>query len=325
MKKSSRHISGAIDPTVDRFVEHLAAERRASKHTVAAYRRDIQSLAAFVARKDGAEDSGRAGPRPVAVADIDVYVLRAWLGELVRTHSTASIARKIAAVRAWMRWMMRRGIIRENPSEHLASPKVRRNLPMFLSVDAAREVVEAPNADSPVSLRDRAILELLYSSGLRVSEACGLDITSVDLDDARARVLGKGGKERIVPLGECAVEAMRAYLAVRPSLAHPSRATQCKKALFLSARGARIGVRAVQLMVQKYGALGAGRADLHPHALRHTCATHLLNGGADLRVIQELLGHASLATTQRYTHVSIDHIMRVYDAAHPLANTRGSK
>jgi integrase/recombinase XerC len=173
-------------------------------------------------------------------------------------------------------------------------------------------------------VRDRAVLELLYGSGLRVSELCALDVHSVDLAGASARVVGKGRKERIVPLGRACVAALSRWLEQRPRMVHPRTGTQDPRALLLTARGARLYVRAVQALVHRYGASGAGRADLHPHALRHTCATHMLDGGADLRAIQELLGHASLSTTQRYAHVSMEHLLRVYDAAHPLARARSS-
>jgi integrase/recombinase XerC len=228
------------------------------------------------------------------------------------------VARKIAAVRSWMRWLHRRGHLTKNPAAELSTPKVRRPLPTFLSVDAAAQVVEAPATDTAAGCRDRALLELLYGSGLRVSEAAGLNRFDVDLSEARVRVVGKGNKERIVPLGTKCVDALKAYLLVRGELAAKS-ATPDERALFLSPRGKRLGVRAIQTQVQRFGALGAGRADLHPHALRHTFATHLLDGGADLRAIQELLGHSSLSTTQRYTHVSTDHLMKAYDNAHPLA------
>lgn len=299
-----------LDDALGGFLRHLEAERRASPHTIDAYGRDLRTLVAFARDRKKAEGIG----------DIDVYVLRGWLGELARTHASGSVARKIAAARTWMRWLQRQGVIAANPAEELASPKVRRPLPTFLSVDAAKEVMEVPDVSTAAGTRDRAILEVLYGSGLRVSELTGLDLGSIDFDGGSARVLGKGSKERIVPLGGKSLEALRAYLARRAELAHAKTGAIDPRALFVSARGRRIGVRAVQLAAHKYGALGAGRSDLHPHALRHTCATHLLDGGADLRAIQEILGHASLSTTQRYTHVSMDHLMRVYDAAHPLAH-----
>jgi integrase/recombinase XerC len=189
-------------------------------------------------------------------------------------------------------------------------------------VDAAKEVVEVPANETPAGVRDRAILELLYGSGLRVSELCGLDLDAIDLAEATARVLGKGSKERVVPLGRACVEALQRWILMRPRMLHPRRKTQDSRPVFLTTFGARVYPRAVHKLVRAHGAAGAGRADLHPHALRHTCATHMLDGGADLRSIQEMLGHASLSTTQRYAHVSMEHLMRVYDAAHPLARAK---
>ena len=300
-----------IDESLAAFLLHLESERRASPRTVTEYGSDIAGLAAF---------SRERGDAPVTdVRSIDVYLLRAWLALLARRHAPSSIARKIAAVRTWMRWMRRCGHVTACPADELSTPKVRRGLPTLLSVDSAKEVVEAPSGDTAVGRRDRAILELLYGSGLRVSELCGLDRDAVDLAGSSARVLGKGAKERVVPLGRRCVEALRVWLEERPRLIHPRRGTQDPRALFLTTRGARIYPRSMQKLVQAYGASGAGRADLHPHALRHTCATHMLDGGADLRSIQEMLGHASLSTTQRYAHVSMEHLLRVYDAAHPLA------
>jgi integrase/recombinase XerC len=312
-----------------RFMTHLEAERRASPNTVIAYGRDLDALLAFVAARS--EQHGtRAGAPRARGPSLDVYVLRAWLGEIARTLEPSSIARKIASVRSFCRWMKRKGHVKQNPAELLASPKIRRELPTFLSADDAAAVMESPDEDTvmsrraqeAVALRDRALLELLYGSGLRVSEACGLDIGHLSLGERSARVLGKGNKERLVPLGRKATDALRAWLAVRAELAHLKTRALDPHAVFVSTRGRRLGPRATQLLVRRYGLAGAGRADLHPHALRHTCATHLLDGGADLRSIQEMLGHASLSTTQRYTHVSIAHLLSVYDAAHPLAKKK---
>jgi integrase/recombinase XerC len=302
-----------LAPAVTRFIHYLAEERRTSRHTVDAYRRDLLQLATFVAERR---------PDARCPSDLDVLVLRAWLGQLARTHAPPSVGRKIAAVRALFRYLMRRGEVDKNPAEELSLPKVRRPLPTFLNVDAAAEVVVAPAGSAAEELRDCAFLETLYGAGLRVSELTGLDLEHVDLgegDLGSVRVHGKGNKERVVPLGAYAVAALRRYLAQRDELRDPKTGAIDPRALFLSRRGKRLGVRRVQTLVQRYGALGAGRGDLHPHALRHTCATHLLDGGADLRAIQTMLGHSSLSTTQRYTHVSIDHLLKVYDAAHPLA------
>jgi integrase/recombinase XerC len=302
----------------DRFVTHLADEKRASPNTVSAYGRDLDALLAFV------KDKERRSP------GLDVYVLRAWLGELARTCKPSSIARKIASVRAFGRWMKQHGHAKTNPAAELASPKVRRELPMFLSAEDAVLLVESPRAEltgakrehEAVELRDKAFLELLYGGGLRVSEACGLDLGQLSLGERTVRVMGKGQKERIVPVGKKAEAAIRRWLEVRAMLTNPRTRFLDPKAVFVSTRGRRLGPRAAQLLVRRWGLVAASRTDLHPHALRHTCATHMLDGGADLRAIQEMLGHSSLSTTQRYTHVSVAHLLKAYDAAHPLAKKK---
>jgi integrase/recombinase XerC len=303
-----------LEESLEAFLRYLETERRAAARTVTEYRADLNGLATFV--------RGRAGQGGADIGAIDVYVLRAWLSSLARRLAPPTIGRRVAAVRTWMRWLRRRGYIASCPADELATPKVRRGLPTLLSVDAAKRVVEAPEGEGPSPVRDRAILELLYGSGLRVSELCGLDLDALDLRSATARVLGKGNRERAVPLGTPCVDALGRWLAERPAMVHRKTGWQDPRAVFLTARGARLQPRAVRRLVHRYGAEGSGRADLHPHALRHTCATHMLDGGADLRAIQELLGHASLSTTQRYAHVSMEHLMRVYDAAHPLARSK---
>ncbi|HET7540756.1 MAG TPA: tyrosine recombinase XerC [Polyangiaceae bacterium] len=297
-----------------RFRDHLAHERRASAHTVSAYCRDLEQLASFVR----ARNSGSA-----QLSALDKFMLRAWLGEVSKGVAPPTIARKISSVRALCEFLLRRGELRQNPSATLASPKARRKLPRFLAPEAAAEVMGAPLAQSAgrevCHLRDALALELLYGSGMRVSELAQLDLEHLNRADAEVRVLGKGRKERIVPLGSKSLAALEAYLAQRSELAHPKTAALDARALLLGRSGKRLSVRWLQALVQRYGQLGAGRADLHPHALRHSCATHMLEGGADLRAIQEMLGHSSLSTTQRYTHVSLDQLLAVYDRAHPLA------
>jgi integrase/recombinase XerC len=300
-----------LEMALEVFLSALERERRASPHTVLAYRRDLEQMRVFCQA---------TRPNVARPADIDVTLLRRWLGELSKTHATTSIARKIAAVRAFYRHLSKRGLVAQSPAAALVLPRIRRKLPTVLNADAAASVVEAPDGSGAIAVRDRAMLELLYSSGLRVSELAGLDLDALDMEIGEARVIGKGNKERRVPIGTRALEALRAWLERRAELGGPAT-----RAVFLGPRGNRISPRAVQRAVRNAGMLGAGRSDVHPHALRHTCATHMLEGGADLRSIQELLGHASLATTQRYTHVSMDQILRVYDAAHPLARARGPK
>lgn len=302
---------------VARFAEYLALERHSSKNTVLAYQRDLTSLVGFLHERL---------ERPPLLGDVTRLSLRSWLGSVGQALAPASIARKLSSVRALYVFLGRTGEVRENPAALLQSPKLSRGLPLVLRPEAAAEVMESP-AVGPLGndvekLRDSVFLELLYGSGLRVSELFALDLEAVNLRACEVRVLGKGRKERIVPISGKALEALEAYLPRRGELRHPKTGFIHEKALLLTRRGQRLGVRRIQALVQRYGALGAGRPDLHPHALRHSCATHLLEGGADLRVIQELLGHSSLSTTQRYTHVSLDQLLTVYDKAHPLARAK---
>ncbi|MBL8739530.1 MAG: tyrosine recombinase XerC, partial [Myxococcales bacterium] len=284
--------------------------------TVSGYGRDLAELCRFVRE---------TRPGVVEPSGVDLALLRSFLGRLAKNQKPATLARKMAAVRSWFRFLVKRRHLEKNPAASLALPKVRRKLPVVLNVDAAAQVMAAPEGDAPDMLRDRAILELFYSSGLRLSELVGLDLGSLSLagDQSELRVIGKGSKERRVPIGSLARAALTRYLTEARSallgMATLRTSDPTTTALFLSRRGRRISVRSVELLVKKYGALGAGRGDVVPHALRHTCATHMLEGGADLRAIQELLGHASLSTTQRYTHVSMDRILTVYDEAHPLS------
>ncbi|MGZ3448085.1 MAG: tyrosine recombinase XerC [Polyangiales bacterium] len=303
------------------FGEHLAHERRASPRTVEHYGRDLDGLATYL------ETTAR---RKITDAkDLDVGDLRGWLGEQARKSASTTIARRISVVKGFFRFLRRRGEVERDPAAQLSSPMLRLGLPLVLGAEAAAQLVEAPTPAvrktphgkveaEAIAVRDRAILETLYGSGLRVSEVVGLDLAHLDLEAATARVLGKGNKERVVPLGPPCVEALRAWIALRPKL-ESSRRQQHATALFLGRNGTRLTSRRVEGVVRAIGSTASGRDDVHPHALRHSCATHMLEGGADLRAIQELLGHASLATTQKYTHVSLDHVMKQYDKAHPLA------
>ncbi len=293
------------------FERYLSSERRASPLTVTTYMRDLHALASYLERSS----------LPLDASALQVRHLRAFLAQASEGNMTATVLRKVAALRAFYRFLVRRGFAATNPASELKTPKLKRKLPRFLGVEKAAETVEMPSDVGTAAhhMRDRAMLELLYGSGLRVSELAGLDLDRLELKQGSACVLGKGHKERIVPLGQPARAALSEYLSVRAQLVHPKYRTQDARAVFLGARGTRLGVRQVQMLVKKYGVLATGNADLHPHALRHSCATHLLDAGADLRSIQELLGHASLSTTQRYTHVSMDQLQAVYAKAHPLA------
>ncbi|NHN54333.1 tyrosine recombinase XerC [Calidifontibacter sp. DB0510] len=295
---------------IERFADHLAIERNRSEHTVAAYRADLRALDQQLAEVGIDEWS------QVRLAD-----LRSYLGDLDRAGAARStIARRSAAIRSFFGWAVRTGVVASDPSLRLASPKRSRHLPAVLRQDEAAELmhvaeVSADDAD-PVHLRDRAVLELLYSSGLRVGELVGLDIDDCDRGTRTVRVLGKGNKERTVPYGVPAADALDAWLQQgRPALATPTSGP----ALFLGARGGRLDPRTVRRSLDAAQRQTSTGERLSPHGLRHTAATHLLEGGADLRMVQELLGHSSLATTQIYTHVSVERLRRSYRQAHPRA------
>ena len=289
------------------FKRYLADERNLSPHTVAAYLRDLNEFKGFLDRQ------GDAGKE--ALVRLDSFVLRRYLAELHKRNQRTSIARKLSSLRTFFRYLVREGLLQANPAEGLATPKLNRYLPKTLSVDEAESLMERGYGTTLLDLRDRAILELFYSTGMRVSELTGLSIGALDLREGLVRVLGKGRKERLVPVGRKAREALSAYLEARglPSDEEP---------LFVNARGGRLTPRSVQRNLKTRLIKAHIIKDISPHALRHSFATHLLDGGADLRAIQELLGHASLSTTQKYTQVSVDQLMAVYDKAHPRSKKK---
>jgi integrase/recombinase XerC len=293
-----------VQQALSAFYGYLEAERNVSPHTLAAYRSDLEQFRAFVVRERG---------EGVGPGQIDHLLLRRYLALLHQNRKKSSIGRKLAAIRAWCKYLVRTGVIATNPAELVSTPRQEKKLPYHLTIDEVTTLVEAPATAEELSLRDRAILETLYSCGLRVSELTGLNVGGLDLENGFVRVLGKGGKERVVPVGTEARRALTAYLEER--LDPPPGA-----ALFLNHRGGRLTRRSVARIVDRYLLHLTTMKKGSPHTLRHTFATHLLEGGADLRAIQELLGHASLSTTQKYTHVSIDKLMEVYDKAHPKAH-----
>ena len=302
---------------VESFLASLTHERRGSGHTVRAYGRDLAEFSDFVKEKTGRE------PSP---GDLDIPQVRGYLASLFGRNDPSTIARKLSTLRSFGTFLVRRGIRADNPVKLVAMPRRPRVLPRFLSVDEACNVMETPNSETPAGRRDRALLEVMYGSGLRVSELCALDVEDVERTQSTVKVRqGKGGKERIVPLGGAAMKALDGYLELRGKLRHPRTRAQDPRALFLNVRGGRLTTRSVARLVNKSSVQAGTRVTVSPHALRHSCATHLLDGGADLRSIQEILGHASLRTTQRYTHLSIDHLMNVYDRAHPRAFTKKNK
>ena len=292
---------------IDRFAIFLADERNLSPHTRAAYLRDLAEFRGFLA--------GHGGCDKQDLARLDNFLLRRYLAELHKRNQRSSIARKLSALRTFFRYLVREGLLERNPAEGLATPKLNRYLPKTLSVDEAATLMERGYGNRILDLRDRAIFELFYSSGLRISELTGLNVGSVDLREKMVRVLGKGRKERIVPVGRKAHEALLTYLGERGMPAED-------QALFVNARGGRLTPRSIQRQLKTRLIRSGVLKDIGPHALRHSFATHLLDGGADLRAIQELLGHASLSTTQKYTQVSVDQLMAVYDRAHPRSKKK---
>lgn len=294
---------------VDAFERHLRLERNRSEHTVRAYVGDLVGFLDHVARLGGRRAS-----------DVDLHTLRSWLAVLrARGASRATVARRSASLRTFCAWAHRAGLIDSDPGQLLASAKTRRTLPAVLRADEAAQLMTAaddPEAPEPVVLRDQLVVEFLYASGIRVSELVGLDVDDVDRRRRVLRVLGKGNKQRTVPYGLPADRVLDDWLRRgRPALAGPASGA----ALVLGVRGGRIDQRTVRAIVHKRSAAVPGAPDIGPHGLRHTAATHLLEGGADLRAVQELLGHASLATTQIYTHVSVERLRRTYQRAHPRA------
>lgn len=291
---------------IEEFCRYLVWERNVSPHTLRAYRTDLELFREFVAK----ELKGEAD-----VEGVTHLLVRRYLASLARDCTKSTIGRKLAAIRSFFTYLVREGKALKNPGELVATPKKEKRVPFHLTIDEVTTLVTAPGGRDLATLRDRAILETLYSSGIRVGELTGLDVGGIDLDEGLVRVLGKGRKERVVPLGSHARAALAEYLAAR-------NGPPCDAPLFLNARGGRLTSRSVARIVDRYVLKLAAMKKVSPHTLRHTFATHLLEGGADLRAIQELLGHASLSTTQKYTHLSIDRLMEVYDKAHPTARKK---
>lgn len=301
------------------FLEYLQYNRNASVHTVAAYRSDLSQLLTFLGQ--------RVRPRRVRPADLDHRSIRAFLGELHRRgDSGTSSARRLAAIRSFGRYLRRTGQLDRDPGSAITSPRVHRKMPAHLDVVEMRELLESPDDATPLGRRDRAILELFYASGLRLSELVGLNLEDVNLADRMLRVRGKGGKQRILPFNRTAAAAVRRYLEDRRALQEAPRARgrfrrarAVDDALFLNYRGERLSARSVDRLVRRHVLRTSAATGVSPHALRHSFATHLLERGADLRAIQELLGHSRVSTTQRYTHVNAAQITRLYRATHPRA------
>jgi integrase/recombinase XerC len=292
---------------IDAFTTYLSVEKGASANTIDAYLSDLKQFSAFLNNLHPGQSLESAG----------MLEIRGFVASLLKTDKKSSVGRKLAALKTFYKFLLREHIIEMNPAELIAIPKKDKLLPGFLNVDEAFGLIEQPEGDTFLSLRDRTMLELFYASGLRVSELVGLDIENIDINIGYVRVIGKGRKERIVPVNKKAIDVIGHYLKERMVFLRGRAETG---ALFLNKYGRRITRRAVGMIVRKYMVKSGINKHISPHSLRHTFATHLLDAGADLRFIQELLGHSSISTTQVYTHTSMDRLMKVYDDAHPRAH-----
>jgi integrase/recombinase XerC len=311
---------------IEKFLEYLRIQRNASPHTLRNYDSDLRQFYFYLTHTPEGE------PRPAPeLEQIDNLTIREFLGFLYqKSNKKISVARKLATLRSFMKYLSVQDVLRANPAKIVASPKLESRLPDYMTLDAVTNLVEAPDAGTDIGKRDRSILELLYGAGLRVSELVGLNLGDVSLSEGLLKVVGKGRKERIVPFGRRAAEALEAYLDVRAKRIRTSVPSPAKsrkpagEAVFLNFRGGRLTSRSVGNIVDHYVSQLAQRLKVHPHTLRHTFATHMLSAGADLRAIQELLGHESLSTTQKYTHVSVEQLVRIYQSCHPRAGKKSN-
>jgi integrase/recombinase XerC len=305
--------STPLQNAVREFIESLPAEKGYSLHTCRAYRRDLGEFLGYL-------DTCRAGraermPASISPGQIDALMIRGYLGVLHQKNQKSSIARKLSTLRSFFKFLIKTGVIEANPVEGILTPKREKTLPVYLSVDAIFRLLDSIEPDSVLAARNRAFFETLYSCGIRVSELAGLDVFDLDTEGGSLRVLGKGGKERVVPAGRKALDSILDY---RDRLrSETGIGTDKNGPLFLNKRNQRITTRSIARILKKLAAACGILTPVSPHTLRHTFATHMLDAGADLRSVQELLGHKNLSTTQKYTHVSMDRLMETYDRAHP--------
>ncbi len=288
---------------LDQYLTFLEHEKNASPHTISSYRRDLLQLAQYMEE------------RSMTLKEIDNVALRGFLARLHGVKNKKStIARKLASVRSFLQYCVKKKWLEDNPAKIVSTPKQEHHVPSFLSEEEVAEFLDVPQSRQPLDLRDKAILELLYATGIRVSELVKIDLAEVNFEERLIRIMGKGKKERIVPFGRLAEDSLRFYILARSQI---NKGDVEEKALFVNYRGERLTSRSVERIVDKYINVTAIRRKISPHSLRHSFASHLLGRGADLRVIQELLGHESLATTQKYTHLDLKHLLKVYRKSHP--------
>jgi integrase/recombinase XerC len=293
------------------FIRHIQNEKGYSEHTIRNYESDLRQFSRFVATRKGIKGDD------LVIDLVDYTLIRAYLGELFDTCHRTTISRKLSALKSFFKYLELRGFSSVNPAAEIATPKQEKHIPTYLPIDDMFALLKKPDKQKELGLRDLSILELLYSSGLRVSELVYLNRENMDLNTRLVRVTGKGGKERVLPVGRKAIDAIRVYLEHTAKIRKKSGYSQDHGPLFLNCRGGRLSSRSVHRLVKRYARECGIAVDISPHSIRHTFATHLLDSGADLRSIQELLGHVNLSTTQKYTHVSIDKLMEVYDKSHP--------
>lgn len=306
------NVSFNMFPFKQEFSDWLVVEKVYSDHTVEGYLHDVNEF--FQSLGDKGD-----------VTRITSDNIRQFTASLYSTNSSATVGRKLSALRTFFRFLIRRGELDADPLAGIPNPKGMKKIPVFLSVDEVFSLIEEPGPDDKFAVRDTAIMELIYSTGMRVSELVSRDMNNLDFETGMVRVSGKGKKERIVPFGNAAAEVLKKYFSFRRVIIHKCASrgkAPDKDALFLNNRGTRITSRSVERIVKEYGLRAGIKVDVTPHALRHSFATHLLEMGADLRIVQELLGHVSLSTTQKYTHLNLDHLAKVYDKAHPLAGNK---
>ncbi|MBW2592085.1 MAG: tyrosine recombinase XerC [Deltaproteobacteria bacterium] len=301
------------------FIESLDSERAYSDNTCRAYRSDLNAFAAFAVKNQPTRrahsSSGAKYPR-FRIENVDALTIRLYLGYLYKKNAKTTIGRKLSAIRSFFRYLVRSGIVTDNPADQILSPRQEKHIPTYLTVDDMFRLLDSIGHNSLLDLRNRALFETLYSSGIRVSELAGLNEFDVDYTAKVIRVMGKGNKQRIVPIGEKALQSIQAYRAGFGKNTRPDQSVSGGP-LFLNKNGTRLSTRSIARIMDKLARQCALAFPVSPHSVRHSFATHMLDAGADLRVVQELLGHKSLSTTQKYTHVSIDRLMEAYDKAHP--------
>ena len=302
-----------IDRQVRQFLQYLARERNYSAHTVTSYEDDLRQFSQFLLRHF--EEAA------FTLEDIDNVTIRLFLGDLLEQgFSKSSIARKLAAIKSLFRYLRKKHDVQRNPALNVSSPKLEKRLPQYLDEKTAGNLMAQPDRSTPEGVRDAAIMELFYSTGIRLSELIGLRIPDIDFDNTTIKVTGKGNKQRIIPIGRKAHSALQRYLQERKKLATTKADTSKKDVVFLTVRGKQMTPKGVNVLINKYISRVSEIQKKSPHVLRHSFATHLLNRGADLRAVKELLGHESLSTTQVYTHVSVDRLKKIYAQAHPKAS-----